>query len=153
MNFEFLRSTGIRSLLAIFFLTLACADYPPFRTTDVIVQTDDQKVSLVVEVAETAEERSRGLMFRKSLTDGKGMLFVFERDQLLSFWMKNTYIPLSIAFIAGDGHILEIHDMEPLSLASVQSSRSCRYALEAPLGWFERMGIAVGDTVILSNLN
>jgi uncharacterized membrane protein (UPF0127 family) len=81
------------------------------------------------------------------------MLFVFERDQILSFWMKNTYIPLSIAFIAGDGRIAEIHDMEPLSLASVRSSRSCRYALEVPLGWFARAKINVGDTAILSDFN
>ncbi|MDR1216532.1 MAG: DUF192 domain-containing protein [Treponema sp.] len=153
MNFEFRRIMSIRSFLLVSFFLLACAGRPSFRTTAITIQTTEGNVSLAAEVAETTEERQRGLMFRKSLADGKGMLFVFERDQILSFWMKNTYIPLSIAFIAGDGRIVEIHDMEPLSLASVRSSRSCRYALEAPLGWFTRAKINIGDTMILSAPN
>jgi uncharacterized membrane protein (UPF0127 family) len=75
------------------------------------------------------------------------MLFIFDRDQVLSFWMKNTLIPLSIAFIASDGRILQIKDMEPLSLSTVNSDRSVRYALEVPRGWFSRAGIAIGDIV------
>jgi uncharacterized membrane protein (UPF0127 family) len=75
------------------------------------------------------------------------MLFIYERDQILSFWMKNTLIPLSIAFISRDGRILEIRDMQPQSLATVKSSRSARYALEAPLGWFTRANIAPGCMV------
>jgi uncharacterized membrane protein (UPF0127 family) len=77
------------------------------------------------------------------------MFFVFETDRILSFWMKDTLIPLSIAFIAYDGRILEIHDMEAHSLRAVQSSRSARYALEVPQGWFARAGIGAGDTVSL----
>jgi uncharacterized membrane protein (UPF0127 family) len=153
MNFELLRSMSIRSLLAAAFLLLACASRSSFSTTTVTIRTAGGDVNIAAEVAKTAEERQRGLMFRKSLADGKGMLFVFERDQVLSFWMKNTYIPLSIAYIAGDGRIIEVHDMEPLSLAPVRSNRSCRYALEAPLGWFTRANINVGDTVILPALN
>jgi uncharacterized membrane protein (UPF0127 family) len=65
----------------------------------------------------------------------------------MSFWMKNTLIPLSIAFIATDGRIIEIKDMEPLNLSPVQSSRSVRYALEVPQGWFSRAGIGVGDII------
>jgi uncharacterized membrane protein (UPF0127 family) len=84
-------------------------------------------------------------MYRKSLDDGKGMLFVFDRDESLSFWMKNTLIPLSIAFIASDGRILEIRDMEPESLTPVHSSRSVRYALEVPQGWFDRAGVKPED--------
>lgn len=91
-------------------------------------------------------------MFRDQLSDGRGMIFVFERDEILSFWMKDTRIPLSIAFIASDGRILEIRDMEPFSLASVSSSRSCRYALETPKGWFERAGAAVGDKVTVASI-
>lgn len=100
-----------------------------------------------VEFARTAEERTRGLMYRKNLPDGAGMLFVFERDEPLSFWMKNTFIPLSIAFIASDGRIIEIKDMRPRDLTSVKSSRSVRYALEVPQGWFTRAGIQAGDVV------
>jgi len=104
-------------------------------------------VSLVAELAVSDEERSAGLMFRQSLPDGEGMLFIFERDEWLSFWMKNTIIPLSIAFIASDGAILEIRDMWPLDLVPVNSSLPARYALEVPQGWFERVGVRVGDVV------
>jgi len=99
------------------------------------------------EIAETQEERTTGLMYRKKLPDGRGMLFIFENDQILSFWMKNTYIPLSIAYITWDGKITDIKDMYPQNENSISSSRSVRYALEVPQGWFERKGIQVGDTV------
>jgi uncharacterized membrane protein (UPF0127 family) len=89
-------------------------------------------------------------MFRKKLEDGKGMLFVFDREQILSFWMRNTLIPLSIAYIRSDGSILEIRDMVPLDENSVRSSRSVRYALEAPRGWFDRAGIKPEDRLLLS---
>jgi len=102
---------------------------------------------ITVEVARTDEERAKGLMFRKDLPDGQGMLFIFDRDQQLSFWMKNTLIPLSIAFIASDGHIIEIKDMQPNDLNSVKSSRSVRYALEVPQGWFGRVNVKAGDIV------
>ena len=101
--------------------------------------------SIIAEIARTEAQQQQGLMYRKELKDGEGMLFVHERDQMLSFWMKNTFVPLSIAFIAQDGRILEIYDMEPESLASVRSSRSARYALEVPQGWFGRAGIGIGD--------
>jgi uncharacterized membrane protein (UPF0127 family) len=110
------------------------------------------QVHIRVEVARTAEEKSRGLMYRKNLDDGKGMLFVFDRDQILSFWMKNTVIPLSIAYIARDGRILEIRDMRPLDETPIRSGRSARYALEVPQGWFGRAGITAGDHVFLDDL-
>lgn len=103
--------------------------------------------TLTAELARSAEERERGLMFRKSLPDGKGMIFVFDSDQRVSFWMKNTTVPLSIAFIGSDRAIKQIADLEPLSLESVRSERSVRYALEVPRGWFERAGVKVGDRV------
>ena len=104
-----------------------------------------------VEIAETPEDRARGLMHRDSLPDDHGMLFVFDRDQQLSFWMKDTSIPLSIAYIARDGTIREIHDMEPFSLEPVRSTRSVRYALEVNRGAFEAAGIHVGDRVDVSD--
>ena len=97
------------------------------------------------EVARTYRQKATGLMFRNELKDGHGMLFVYPADYILSFWMKNTYIPLSIAFLCAEGVILEIHDMEPLSLETVHSSRPARYALETPQGWFERAGLKPGD--------
>jgi uncharacterized membrane protein (UPF0127 family) len=86
-------------------------------------------------------------MHRERLPDGEGMLFVFDRDQQLSLWMKDTTIPLSIAFIASDGRITEIKDMYPLDQSTVRSSRSVRYALEVPQGWFGRAGVQTGDVV------
>lgn len=119
-----------------------------FETRELTIETAQGKViPISVEMARTDEERSQGLMNRKSLTDGKGMLFVFEKDQILSFWMKNTLIPLSIAFISSEGKILEIHDMEPGDMNPLHSSRSARYALETPQAWFSRAGVAVGDVL------
>jgi uncharacterized membrane protein (UPF0127 family) len=102
------------------------------------------------EIARTGAEREKGLMYRKNLDDGRGMLFVFDQEQLLAFWMKNTLIPLSIAYIRSDGSILEIRDMYPLDEHTVRSSRSVRYALEVPQGWFNRVGITAGDRLLLS---
>ncbi|HCM28285.1 MAG: hypothetical protein A2Z99_19225 [Treponema sp. GWB1_62_6] len=107
-------------------------------------------VSILAEIADDDAERSRGLMFRKELKDGEGMLFVFGEESPLTFWMKDTLIPLSIAYLASDGQIREIRDMEPLSLAPIASERSCRYALEVPQGWFSRAGIKAGDVVDVS---
>ena len=77
------------------------------------------------------------------------MLFVFEYDQILSFWMKNTPTALSIAYITSDGYIKNIFDMQPFSLSSVVSTGYVRYALEVPKGWFEKVGIKTGDKIIL----
>ena len=112
-------------------------------------RADGSAVSIAAEIAANDADRERGLMYRKSVPDGEGMLFVFESDRRLAFWMKNTAVPLSIAFVASDGRILEIRDMEPLSLAPVESERSVRYALEVPLGWFERAGVAAGDILTI----
>lgn len=102
-------------------------------------------VEVLAELAMTDAEMQKGLMYRKELADGRGMLFVYKEDRKLSFWMKNTLIPLSIAYIGSDGVIKDIRDMEPLSLASVESSRYVRYALEAPLGFYARAGLEPGD--------
>jgi len=112
-----------------------------------IEKRDGSAVTVKAEIAATSEDRERGLMHRKQVPDGEGMLFVFESDQRLAFWMKNTLVPLSIAYVSSDGTIREILDMEPLSLASVESSRSVRYALEVPRGWFGRVGVAAGDRI------
>jgi uncharacterized membrane protein (UPF0127 family) len=127
----------------------ACASQKLETAVLYITRPDSVPVLITVEIARTAEEQSKGLMHRKKLPDGEGMIFVYDRDQQLSFWMKNTVIPLSIAFIASDGRIIEIRDMQPLDLSSIKSSRSVRYALETPQGWFTRAGIQSGDIVII----
>ncbi len=100
------------------------------------------------ELALTSDEREKGLMFRKSLDPDSGMLFIFPRDRKLSFWMKNTEIPLSIAYISSDGIIKAIKDMKPLSLKPVPSGSSVRYALEMEQGYFEKNMISAGDKVV-----
>ncbi|MCL1815311.1 MAG: DUF192 domain-containing protein [Treponema sp.] len=115
--------------------------------TAVITITGQNKVFLEVELARTETEHAAGLMYRTELEDGKGMLFIFEKDEVRSFWMKNTLIPLSIAYISYDGKIIDIRDMHPHDTNPVRSSRSVRYALEVPHGWFSRAGIKTGDMV------
>jgi uncharacterized membrane protein (UPF0127 family) len=102
-----------------------------------------------VEVVRSEGEKAKGLMFRESLEKEEGMLFVYEQEEILSFWMKNTRIPLSIAFIDKSGKILDIQDMEPFSLKSHISARPAQYALEMNQGWFKKNGIKVGDVVKL----
>jgi uncharacterized membrane protein (UPF0127 family) len=138
-------------LIIPFLLVSPVSCTPRFSRQEIrITRAGQEPVSITVEMARTNAERARGLMGRKSLEDGKGMLFIFERDEILSFWMKDTLIPLSIAFIDRDGRILEIRDMRPRDETSVRSSRSARYALEAPRGWFDRAGIAPGDVVVFN---
>jgi uncharacterized protein len=102
-------------------------------------------VEVLAEVARTELERNRGLMFRRSLKSGSGMLFDFLSDQRVSFWMKNTTLPLSVAYIGSDGTVCQILDLVPLSEEPRPSSRSVRYALEVPQGWFAQAGIKEGD--------
>ncbi|VVM05297.1 hypothetical protein MAMC_00502 [Methylacidimicrobium cyclopophantes] len=103
---------------------------------------------LSVEVARTHEELSRGLMFRRSLDEDAGMLFLLPREGVASFWMANTTIPLSIAFLDRNGTILEMYDLRPLDtrIVSSQSARVC-YALEVNRDWFVRHHVRLGETV------
>jgi len=102
-----------------------------------------------VEVAADPETRTRGLSGRTSLPDGQGMLFFFPKAAVVSFWMKDTHVPLSIAFITPDGKIAEIKDMRPESLETHSSSAPVAMALEMPGGWFGRNGVRPGDAVLL----
>jgi len=101
--------------------------------------------TITAEVADTLPAQEKGLMYRKHMDNDRGMLFVYTSDAKRSFWMKNTTIPLSIAYIAADGTIREIYDMEPLSTRTIDSKYSVRYALEVNQGTFEQNGIKVGD--------
>lgn len=100
-----------------------------------------------VELALTQEARARGLMYRRTLDDGTGMLFVFPDEAYRSFWMKNTYVPLSIAFLDARWRIVSMHDMQPLDETTVRSALPARFALEVPQGWFRRNGIGPGVVV------
>lgn len=101
------------------------------------------------EVADEPEERRVGLMGRTELADGEGMLFVFRQPQQLGFWMQNTLVPLSVAYINAAGVIREIHDLKPLDETPATSTfRDLLYALEVPQGWFTRNKILPGDRIL-----
>jgi len=141
--------TSFRFPLVVFFVVfISCTSSESgeqFERRQITIESGGRNIYIDAELALTSAQHQQGLMFREYLNDGEGMLFVFDRDQILSFWMKNTLIPLSIAYIASDGRIIEIHDMTPGNLNPVRSTRSVRYALEVPQNWFARTGIVPGD--------
>jgi uncharacterized protein len=96
------------------------------------------------EVAQTQREQMIGLMWRKSMGANDGMLFIFPQTTKQCFWMKNTLIPLSIAFIADDGRVVNVDEMQPQTTQSHCSSESVRYVLEMNKGWFAKKGIPAG---------
>ena len=103
-----------------------------------------------VEVAKSPAERAKGLMERRQLGKDAGMLFIFEREDYHGFWMKNTLIPLSVAFMDREGKIAKITDMEPLTLETHDPPKPILYALEMNKGWFAANGIKVGDIIRFS---
>ncbi|MGI8709343.1 MAG: DUF192 domain-containing protein [Actinomycetota bacterium] len=121
-----------------------------FPQKTAIIETDEEPVMLTVEVAETDEDRAQGLMGRTSLPDDHGMVFIFFEEHLGGFWMKNTLIPLSIAFFGQDGEILEILDMKPCKKDPCPTyDPGVPYwgALEVNRGAFGAWGVSVGDRV------
>ena len=102
---------------------------------------------IVAEIASSPQDRATGLMNRFSLQTDHGMLFVFERPEPLGFWMKNTFIPLSIAFLDASGRVLNIEDMAPQTENTHWSRGPGLYALEMRKGWFAEHGIRAGDRV------
>ncbi len=140
-----LRRAGLAALGFFSFSLAACA--LDKTTLSIITASGAAPATVVAEIARTPKEQQRGYMERTRIPDGTGMIFVFAQDQQLHFWMKNTPTPLSIAYIDSAGVIREIYDMAPLSLATVSSVHSVRYALEVPQGWFSRAGVAVGDSL------
>jgi hypothetical protein len=150
----------MRFLVSLVFCVLALL---PLRAQDISqpnvgldkVTLHVGKTDIKAEIAATPEEDARGLMYRHSLGDNAGMLFFLGGPQTASFWMKNCFIPLSVAFIDKDGTILEIHDMqlppdglpdEQEPLTHSDSGQVC-FALEANLHWFSLNGIKPGDKI------
>jgi uncharacterized membrane protein (UPF0127 family) len=112
-----------------------------------IINSVGERVPVQVEIADTDAERQQGLMGRTALAEDAGMLFVFGREQQLSFWMKNTLIPLSIAYIDAQGRIVDIQDMQPLDETSHPSAAPAQFALEVNQGFFAEHGIEVGNVL------
>nr|WP_260681631.1 DUF192 domain-containing protein [Aliiglaciecola sp. M165] len=112
------------------------------------VQVND--IVLDVEYALTFEQRATGLMYRQSLCTNCGMLFKYSRPRIAGMWMKNTNIPLDVAFIDEHGKIIDIKAMQPHDLTSISSSKEVLYALEMNQGWFKSNGVEVGQIMRFS---
>lgn len=127
---------------------------PTFRRGTVIIDIGEETRLVEVEVADSPEQQARGLMFRESLDADAGMLFLFFEETRTGFWMKDTLIPLSIAFFAQDGEILSILDMEPCAeeenCPNYDPGVSFRGALEVNQGAFDEWGVEVGDHISVS---
>ena len=134
------RTLAAAALVLFSALPVAAAELP---TVTLTIGTH----KLVAEVVATVEQRATGLMNRFSLKPDHGMLFVFGRPAPQGFWMKNTYIPLSIAFLDADGRILNIEDMQPKTLDSHAAQGPARYAIETNVGWFAERKVKAGDKV------
>lgn len=124
-------------------LAVACATPPKTPTATLTVGG----TPIVVELAANEADRAQGLMHRKKMDPDKGMLFIYPDDKPRRFWMKNTFLPLSIAFLDREGVILRMADMEPLTTERTPSLYPARYALEMNRGWFDAHEVKVGDTV------
>jgi len=142
----------MRPLLFFIFWSL-----PLFSSEEVFQKKKIQikNLKITVEVAQSESEHARGLMFRSKLEKNTGMLFIFEDERPRSFWMKNTFIPLTIAYFDKDKKLIETLDMEPVKSEMDQaprvypSSLPAQYALEMPRGWFKKNNIKVGDKLIV----
>ena len=110
-------------------------------------------ITVEVDIADTDEKRTLGLMYRKKLDYDKGMIFIFDDNRIRSFWMKNTYIALDIAFVDEDLNIIEVLEMTPLSEKSVRSSRPAKYVIEMNKGWFADNNVYRGAKIEIVNLS
>ena len=144
-----IRDRGILLILSLFFIVIfspvkapACPFELPSGTISVKGHT------LVAELATTPAARACGLSKRFKLPENQGMLFIHPTPGPRTFWMKNTHIPLSIAFLDDSGRIISIQDMTPMqTVERYHSPKPVRYALEVNKGWFDKRGIVVGDVV------
>lgn len=120
---------------------------PDFKTVTVKIAGK----SLNVELADTQKKRAYGLMFKKEWGNIQGMIFIFSDEMRRSFWMKNTFLPLSLGFFGSDGVLKEVKSLEPKKsvlqkkIDSVQSLEPCKYVLEVPKNWFSENNVKIGD--------
>ena len=150
MNRPCLDPSGVLRFLVLLAFSLAAAFPVAAQDARKLARIAQVKVGphpLRVEVAVTDDDRSRGLMHRKSLGANDGMLFIFDEPGYHSMWMKDTLIPLSVAFLDANGVILNILDMEPHTLHPNTSAGPSIYAIETNKGWFEKRKVKAGDKV------
>ena len=123
------------------------ASAAPAQTLEIVTSSGSHKFS--IELAATDQDRQRGLMFRRELPEGRGMLFDFKRDLNVSMWMKNTYVPLDMIFIRADGRIQRIApDTVPESTTVIEAGAPVRAVLEVVAGTAQKLGIKPGDRVV-----
>lgn len=137
-------------LLPLFFLGfLTNVNAAEQAFPEILVEVNGK--TLTLEYAESFELRAQGLMFRKSLCGDCGMLFNYHQSKMAGMWMKNTFIPLDVAFIRQDGVITDIKAMQPHDETTTASSEKVLYAWEMNQGWFKRNNISVGDKVVVAD--
>lgn len=152
LNHQSIRNRAA-SLVALLFLSsinVACAAAPSEAVNKVTFKQANIQVAgknLHVEYADSAALRARGLMFRKSLCEDCGMLFKFAPPRQVAMWMKNTFVPLDVAYFTKDGTITDIKPLQPHNLTPVGSSKAISYALEMNQGWFAKHKVSVGDKI------
>jgi uncharacterized membrane protein (UPF0127 family) len=141
---------AVRALLcgALLLVTLnpAAAQQSPTEFRVIALQAGIHLIQ--AEIGANPSERERGLMFREKLGPNQGMAFLFDQLAIHCMWMKNTYLPLSVAFLSEDGTILNIADMKPRTEDSHCAEKPARYALEMNLGWFAKRGIKAGARIL-----
>jgi uncharacterized membrane protein (UPF0127 family) len=144
------KQRDLRVVLFVFFMSLVSfsAAHGQSNPTLPIKKLNAGMHVIQAEVAATPETRTTGLMYRKSLAPNHGMLFVFDQANVQCFWMRNTFIPLSIAFLLDDGTIVNIADMKPQSDDSHCSSKPVRLALEMEQGWFATRAMTPGKKIL-----
>ena len=139
---------GLRSLIGAVFLAAgalaaSAQDMPQMNLQRTTLSAGMHQID--AQLALTPAQRQTGLMFRKEMPQGEGMLFIFEEASQQCFWMKNTLLPLTAAFVADDGTIVNLADMKPQTTDSHCSEKPVRYVLEMNVGWFAKKGIKAGS--------
>ena len=139
---------ALGTLLALLSLPPLAQEAPQMNLP--VVQLQAGMHNIRAQVAATGEQRATGLMHRREMPQHEGMLFVFEQPSVQCFWMKNTLLPLSIAFVADDGTVVNTDEMKPQTLDSHCSDRPVRYVLEMNQGWFAKRGVKAGTKLTSS---
>ena len=135
----------MKTILSLFAALLSCTAFAQQAQIDLPrVKLSAGMHQIDAQVAQTDDQRATGLMYRKEMPQHEGMLFVFDQPTQQCFWMKNTLLPLSAAFVADDGTIVNVEDMKPLTTNSHCSEKPVRYVLEMNQGWFGKKGVKPG---------